>query len=67
VGYSAAAGAMNGPDALMWLGILYAVVPTAVFVIAFYLCITWPLTAPVHERLQRQVERKQLRLAKKAG
>ena len=51
----------------MWLGILYAVVPTAVFVIAFYLCITWPLTAPVHERLQRQVERKQLRLAKEAG
>jgi GPH family glycoside/pentoside/hexuronide:cation symporter len=63
VGYSAAAGAINGPDELMWLGILYAVVPTVVFIIAFYLCITWPLTAPVHERLQRLVERKQLRLA----
>jgi len=63
VGYSAAAGAINGPDELMWLGILYAWVPTAVFIVAFYLCVTWPLTAPVHARLQRLVERKQSRIA----
>ena len=67
VGYSALEGAVNGPDELRWLGILYAIVPTAVFVIAFYLCITWPLTADIHARLQKLVERKKTGLVKKAA
>jgi Na+/melibiose symporter-like transporter len=58
IGYSTKAGVVNGPDELMWLGILYAIVPTVVYTIAFYLCVTWPLTQPVHARVQRLVERK---------
>ncbi|MEX2488946.1 MAG: MFS transporter [Pseudomonadales bacterium] len=61
VDFNTSAGASHGPDELMWLGILYAIVPTVVFVFAFYLCVTWPLTAPVHARLQKLVERKQAR------
>jgi hypothetical protein len=34
------------------------------FVVAFYLCITWPLNAQLHQRLQRLVARKQARYAK---
>ncbi len=58
VGFSAASGSVNGPDELRWLGILYAVVPTAVFVVALYLCATWPLTANMHARVQRLVEKR---------
>lgn len=58
IGYSTKAGVVNGPDELMWLGVLYAIVPTFVYTIAFYLCVTWPLTQPVHARVQRLVERK---------
>ncbi len=58
IGYSTKAGVVNGPDELMWLGVLYAIVPTVVYTIAFYLCVTWPLTQPVHARVQRLVERK---------
>jgi len=58
VGFSAAAGADNGPTELMWLGILYAIVPTSVFVVALYLSVTWPLTAEVHAKVQRIVTRR---------
>ena len=61
VGYSVAKDAVNGPSELMWLGILYAIVPTLLFIWALYLCVTWPLTARLHQRLQRLVERKQAR------
>ena len=61
VGYSVTKGAVNGPSELMWLGILYAIVPTLLFIWALYLCVTWPLTARLHQRLQRLVERKQAR------
>ncbi len=61
VGYSVAVDVVNGPNELLWLGILYAIVPTALFVVAFYLCVTWPLTARLHKRLQRLVARKQAR------
>ncbi len=61
VGYSVAADVVNGSTELLWLGILYAIVPTALFVVAFYLCVTWPLTAHLHKRLQRLVARKQAR------
>jgi len=64
VGYSVAKNVTNGPTELMWLGILYAIVPTLMFVVAFYLCVTWPLNAQLHQRLQRLVARKQARYAK---
>ncbi|MEM8769450.1 MAG: MFS transporter [Pseudomonadota bacterium] len=53
VGFSTDPGVPNGPNELMWLGILYGVIPTAVFVFAFYLCITWPLNAQMHGKVQR--------------
>ena len=58
VGYSASAGAINGPDELFWLGVLYGVIPTSVFVVAFYLCSTWPLTDKLHEKVVRLVEKR---------
>lgn len=66
VGYSAASGAVNGADELWWLGVLYGVIPTAVFVIAFYLCITWPLTDKLHEKVVRLVARRFERQVNKA-
>ena len=60
-GYSAAAGASNGPDELFWLGMLYGAVPTAVFVLAFYLCSTWPLTDKLHEKVVRIVGKRYAR------
>jgi Na+/melibiose symporter-like transporter len=64
VGYSVARNVTNGPTELMWLGILYAIVPTLMFVVAFYLCVTWPLDAKLHQRLERLVARKQARYSK---
>lgn len=58
VGYSTIPSIPNGPDQLMWLGILYAIVPTSVFIVALYLSVTWPLTAPVHDRLRRILEKR---------
>ena len=58
VGYSAAAGAENGPDELIWLGVLYGVIPTVVFIYAFYLCITWPLTDRLHEKVVRIIQKR---------
>ncbi len=66
VGYSAVAGASNSADQLMWLGVLYGVVPTAVFVFAFYLCITWPLTDKLHAKVERIVEKRVARQVAKA-
>ena len=53
IGYSTDPGVANGPRELVWLGALYGIVPTAVFVFAFYLCVTWPLTDHMHEKLVR--------------
>ena len=64
---SAAAGADNGPDELIWLGVLYGIVPTAVFVIAFYLCATWPLTDKLHTKVLRIVEKRYARQVSRAG
>lgn len=61
VGYQTAEGAINGPDQLFWLGILYAIVPTSVFIVAFYLSVTWPLNADVHARVQRIVGKRYAR------
>ncbi len=67
VGYQTGAGVTNGPDQLFWLGILYAIVPTSVFIITFYLAVTWPLNAEVHSKVQRIVAKRHLREAAKAG
>ena len=66
VGYSTAPDIQNGPTELMWLGILYGVIPTVVYVVAFYLCVTWPLNDHVHakvvrilgKRYERQVQKR---------
>ena len=56
VGYNTALGATNGPAELLWLGVLYAIVPTALFSFALYLCWTWPLTSAKHAQLQRLLD-----------
>jgi Na+/melibiose symporter-like transporter len=66
-GFDAAPDAVNGEFALLWLGILYAIVPTVLFVFAFWLCWTWPLTAERHARMRGMLERKAERLARVAG
>ena len=58
VGFSMDPAVANGPRELMWLGILYGVVPTAVFVVAFYLCVTWPLNASMHSKVVRILGKK---------
>lgn len=59
-GYSAAQDAVNGPQPLLWLTVLYAVVPTVLFVFAFWLCWTWPLTAERHAELRSELEQRQV-------
>ena len=61
VGYQTDPGVTNGPDQLMWLGILYAIVPTSVFIVALYLSVTWPLNADVHSKVQRIVAKRYAR------
>ena len=67
LGYSAIAGAENTPDELLWLGLLYGLVPTVVFVFAFYLRITWPLTDKLHEKVVRIVKKRYARQMIQAG
>ena len=62
-GYSASRGAVNGPDALYWLAVLYAIVPTVLFVFAFWLAWSWPLTPERHARIRSALERRAARLA----
>jgi len=54
---------VNGPGELLWLGILYALVPTSVFGLALYLSWTWPLTSERHARLRAALVRRETRLA----
>jgi GPH family glycoside/pentoside/hexuronide:cation symporter len=61
VGYDTAIGAAHGPTELLWLGVLYAMVPTALFCLALYLCWTWPLTSSKHAQLQRLLETREAR------
>ena len=67
VGYQTSIGATNGPSELLWLGALYALVPTALFCFALYLCWTWPLTEAKHAQLHRLLERKEAARALAAG
>lgn len=68
VGYQAMRGpeVHNGPTEILWLGILYAIVPTVLFAFAFYLSWTWPLTGERHARIQRLLERRNARLIARA-
>ena len=61
VGYNTAIGAVNGPTELLWLGVLYAIVPTVLFSLALYMTWTWPLTAGKHARLRKLLEAKEAR------
>ncbi len=63
VGYDTALGAINGPAELLWLAILYAIVPTVALLAALHLCWTWPLTANRHTKLRRILEKRSARLA----
>jgi len=71
VGYVArkggdAGGLVNGPDELRWLGVLYAIVPTVLFLGALYLAWTYPLTRERHARLEAAILRRDSRLARAA-
>jgi glycoside/pentoside/hexuronide:cation symporter, GPH family len=61
VGYDTAQGAVHGPVELLWLAILYAIVPTVALLGALYLCWTWPLTATRHAKLRRILEKRNAR------
>jgi Na+/melibiose symporter-like transporter len=65
-GYDATPGAGNGADALLWLSVLYAIVPTVLFLLALYLCWTWPLTAERHQRFRERIARRDARAARAA-
>jgi Na+/melibiose symporter-like transporter len=62
VGYETTHGAVHSAGALEWLAILYAIVPTIAFMLALYLCWTWPLTRDKHAQLQRLLDVRQTRL-----
>ena len=57
---------LNTPTEIMWLGVLYSIVPTCMFCVALYLSWTWPLTRERHGRLQVLLERRNERLRAKA-
>jgi Na+/melibiose symporter-like transporter len=63
VGYDTSVGATNSETNLLWLGVLYALVPTALFAFALFLTWSWPLSSDKHAQLQRLLERKQARAA----
>ncbi len=48
---------------LWWLGALYALVPTALFMVALYLAWLYPLTQARHARIERLLTRRRLREA----
>ncbi len=58
IGYSTAPEVINGPTELMWLGALYGIVPTVVYIYALYLCVTWPLNEKMHKKVERILEKK---------
>lgn len=63
VGYDTSIGSTHGATERLWLGVLYAIVPTLSFSLALYLCWTWPLNARRHARLQTLLERRNARRA----
>jgi GPH family glycoside/pentoside/hexuronide:cation symporter len=67
VGYNTSIGSTNGPTELLYLGVLYAIVPTVLFMFALYLCWTWPLTSGKHAQLKRLLEIKEARRIQQAA
>jgi Na+/melibiose symporter-like transporter len=67
IGYDTAVGATHTEANLLWLSVLYAIVPTVAFAVGLYLCWTWPLTPEKHTRLQRLMEIRQARFKKAAA
>jgi Na+/melibiose symporter-like transporter len=63
VGFDASRDAINTESSLLWLSVLYAIVPTVLFSLAIWQCVTWPLTAKRHARLQNLMERRAERRA----
>ncbi len=61
VGYDTSIGATNTAGNLLWLGVLYAIVPTVCFCFALYLCWSWPLTAAKHAQLRGLLARREQR------
>ncbi len=66
VGFDAAPDAANGATELFWLAVLYAIVPTALFLMSLYFAWTWPLTSERHSRLRMRLARKQERMARRS-
>jgi len=56
IGYDTSLGGTNTAANLLWLGALYALVPTALFSVALFLCWQWPLSSAKHAQLQRLLE-----------
>jgi len=68
VGYNTARGASHSGGDLLWLGFLYAIVPTVLFGVACYLCLSWPLTPERHAKLRRVLHKLEARrAARQAG
>lgn len=67
VGYETAVGASHSPESLLWLSVLYAIVPTVAFAFALYLCWTWPLTQSKQEQMRRLIDRRQKRTLRPAA
>ena len=61
-----AAGLVNGVTELRWLGVLYALVPTALFFVAFTFAWGYPLTQERQRRLETAIHRRSERRAAKS-
>ncbi len=56
VGFNAAGG--SGPEALLWLRILYCILPALVLLSAIWLLLRYPLNAGRHARLRAALDRR---------
>ncbi len=52
---------VNSEAAILWLGVLYAVVPTILFLIALGTAWSYPLTMERHARIERRLNRRRQR------
>jgi len=59
-------GGCPSTTAVRWLGILYALVPTLLFMVALYFAWTYPLTRARHARLEQALRRRQARAVARA-
>lgn len=60
--YSTTQNVANSPDQLLWLGVIYAILPSIMFAFAFYFTFTWPLSAKRHARIQSRLEKRTERI-----